>query len=234
MSSPAADQDHSIEEILASIRQIISEDDQKSGAESITAVVPPDDSDKHGPVDLALPTEPVEAPYDIPADPMPAHADEVLHTTTPLTEDEDVFELVDRVDEPAPELPSSGLPPSVPVQDMSFDLPPLPPVAPSEPETSPAVRPEPALGNFPAPSASDQIFTDVATSATLGAFAKLSETILMERKRAIEGASITLDDIVKDLLRPLLRTWIDQNMPGIVDRLVREELEKITRQARER
>jgi len=37
-----------------------------------------------------------------------------------------------------------------------------------------------------------------------------------------------LDDIVRDLLRPLLRTWLDENLPGIVERLVEAELARIS------
>ncbi len=34
---------------------------------------------------------------------------------------------------------------------------------------------------------------------------------------------------VEAVLRPMLREWLDQNLPGMVERLVREEIEKIAR-----
>lgn len=223
MSSPAADQDHSIEEILASIRQIISEDDQKSGGDSMSAVTQ-DVVENTAPVDLPLPpVAAMDAPVDF-TDPMPSATGDTLP-------DDDVFELVDRVDDTP--MPESPLPI---VDDSAFDLPPVPSAPEPEPLSDPLPRVDDRMAVQSVPlSASGEmsVFTNQATSATLGAFSKLSETVLMERKRVIDGASVTLEDIVKDLLQPLLREWIDRNVPGLVDRLVREELEKIARQVRD-
>ena len=85
---------------------------------------------------------------------------------------------------------------------------------------------------MPMPLADDDrdIFSDKAAAATLGAFSKLTETILLERQRSIASSTVTLEDIVKELLSPLLREWIDKNVPPMVDRLVREELDKLARQ----
>ncbi|WP_408612118.1 PopZ family protein [Candidatus Liberibacter brunswickensis] len=44
-----------------------------------------------------------------------------------------------------------------------------------------------------------------------------------------ESGSRSLDQISIDLLRPMLREWLDDNLPGIVERLVREEIERIAR-----
>jgi uncharacterized protein len=48
------------------------------------------------------------------------------------------------------------------------------------------------------------------------------------------GAGRTLEDVVRELLRPLLRDWLDQNLPGLVDRLVRDEIEKLVRRTQGR
>lgn len=193
---PAEQQDNSIEEILASIRQIISEDDPKKDDSSAAAPVP-------------VPPPAVEEPEQA-FDPAPSAVEE------PATTEDDVFELVDRV------IAEEEPPPPPPVAAQPAYVPPPPPVE------------VPVLQSASAPSAPDTpIFTEQAATATLGAFSKLSETVLLERQRAIAGANVTLEDIVKELLQPLLRQWIDQHVPGIVDRLVREELEKLSRQARE-
>jgi cell pole-organizing protein PopZ len=39
----------------------------------------------------------------------------------------------------------------------------------------------------------------------------------------------TLDDLVKDMLRPMLKSWLDDNLPGLVERLVRAEIERVSR-----
>ena len=200
MSGTPAEQDNSIEEILASIRQIISEDEPK-------------------PAEAAAPV-----PEPAPAAPV-ADADDASV--------DDVFELVDRVvaEEEPEETPEEIV---VDMKEPEEITPPAPAPMP-QPAPAPVYAPEPVY-SAPEPvmnAPETPIFTDVAAAATLGAFSKLSETILIERQRAIAGAQITLEDIVKELLSPLLRTWIDQHVPGIVERLVREELEKLARQARE-
>lgn len=202
---PAEQQDNSIEEILASIRQIISEDEPKKDEASAAPVAAAAPVDEPSPADiLAALGQP-----DAPAPQMDARQDDVS--------EDDVFELVDRViaeEEPVAAPPPP--PPPLPAPVVSAPPPP-PPVA------TPVV---PVAEQTP-------IFTEQAATATLGAFSKLSETVLLERQRAIAGSNVTLEDIVKELLQPLLRQWIDQHVPGIVDRLVREELEKLSRQARE-
>ena len=42
----------------------------------------------------------------------------------------------------------------------------------------------------------------------------------------------TLDEITRECLRPLLKVWLDENLPGLVERLVREEIERVARHGR--
>src|SRR5262252_7417694 len=44
-------------------------------------------------------------------------------------------------------------------------------------------------------------------------------------------AERTLEDVVRDLLRPLLQAWLDEHLPGIVERLVREEIARVVGEA---
>jgi cell pole-organizing protein PopZ len=39
----------------------------------------------------------------------------------------------------------------------------------------------------------------------------------------------TLEDLVKEMLRPMLKTWLDDNLPSMVERLVRAEIERVSR-----
>ncbi len=73
------------------------------------------------------------------------------------------------------------------------------------------------------------IFTETAASATAGAFSKLTENVALSHY----SDNITLEEIVKDMLRPMLREWIDSNMPRLVKVLVEKELEKLARHARD-
>jgi cell pole-organizing protein PopZ len=38
-----------------------------------------------------------------------------------------------------------------------------------------------------------------------------------------------IEDSVRELLRPMLKTWLDDNLPGMVERLVRQEIERMAR-----
>jgi cell pole-organizing protein PopZ len=39
----------------------------------------------------------------------------------------------------------------------------------------------------------------------------------------------TLEDVVRELLRPLLKAWLDEHLPGIVQAAVAEEVERVSR-----
>ena len=62
-----------------------------------------------------------------------------------------------------------------------------------------------------------------ATSAVVDqAFNSLAQTVLVQNAR-------TLEDLVREMLRPMLKTWLDDNLPGMVERLVRAEIERVSR-----
>ena len=62
-----------------------------------------------------------------------------------------------------------------------------------------------------------------ATSAAVdSAFNTLAQTVLVQN-----GPS--LEDLVRQMLRPMLKTWLDDNLPGLVERLVRAEIERVSR-----
>lgn len=43
------------------------------------------------------------------------------------------------------------------------------------------------------------------------------------------GDAETLEDMMREMLRPMLRAWLDDNLPSMVERLVREQIELIKR-----
>ena len=73
-----------------------------------------------------------------------------------------------------------------------------------------------------------ELLSSEAASATSSAFNKLTEAIVCRPS----GGERTLDEITREMLRPLLKNWLDENLPGIVERLVREEIERVTRPSR--
>ena len=61
-----------------------------------------------------------------------------------------------------------------------------------------------------------------ADAAVHSAFDQLAGIMLSRESR-------TLEDIVKDMMRPMLRDWLDDNLPPLVERLVREEIQRVSR-----
>ena len=208
MTQPAKAQEPSMEEILASIRRIIADDD--------AAKAPPPE-----PVAAALPLRPASPPTPPPAPPPSvAVLDEMLadlNATSPpaalAEEDVDVLELTEAMTAPEPEFRTiDGQ------SDIVFD----------ESLTEPAPEPvrERALPPAPRvhfPEQSHPPLMSAATSAAVdSAFNTLAHTVLVQNAR-------TLEDLVKEMLQPLLKTWLDDNLPGMVERLVRAEIERVSR-----
>jgi uncharacterized protein len=57
------------------------------------------------------------------------------------------------------------------------------------------------------------------------AFASLAGTVMSNNAR-------TLEDLVRDMMRPMIKTWLDDNLPSLVERLVRAEIERVARGGR--
>lgn len=97
----------------------------------------------------------------------------------------------------------------------------------------PAVEPEPAFEPEPAYAApaqhnfinEDRLLSQATDEAVGNAFNQLAHTVLSNNGR-------TLDDLVKEMLRPMLKVWLDDNLPTIVERMVRAEIERVSRGGR--
>ncbi len=203
-------QEPSMEEILASIRRIIA-DDQKPAeppaAGSRPMAVPDLEPDEDDVLDLAMVAKPAPKPPEPkPPEPKPAPKPEPVAKAPPKPPEpsfDDIEEIAFR-DEP-----------------MDFDAIEIEPEpAPPPPEPPKAVAPPPAPE--PAPAMEDRLLSQ-ATDATVGhAFDLLANTVLTRNAR-------TLEDLVQDMLRPMLKAWLDDNLPVMVERLVRAEIERVAR-----
>jgi cell pole-organizing protein PopZ len=175
MTEQAA-QEPTMEEILASIRRIISEDEAPVAAE----------------------------PFEVPAAPEPPPA-------PPTAVHEDVLELTEKV----PDAPAAAL-------ETHGDLDVMPTNAPApEPEAAHAPPPQPVAAGAPLPD--EALLSPPAADLASAAFGQLSKSLLMPA----EGR--TLEDVVRELLRPLLKAWLDEHLPSIVQIAVTEEVERVSR-----
>jgi uncharacterized protein len=83
--------------------------------------------------------------------------------------------------------------------------------------------PEPrSLSQQPRHTEEQALLSDATSAAVDSAFNALAETVLVQNGR-------TLEDLVREMLRPMLKSWLDDNLPNLVERLVRAEIERVSR-----
>lgn len=91
----------------------------------------------------------------------------------------------------------------------------------SQPAPEPAIR---ATAIPAPPRAVEPILSPETAEATRGALDALSR-LLVRPEPESDG---TLEGLVRDMLRPILREWVDANLPRMAERLVAKEIAKIT------
>jgi uncharacterized protein len=241
MTQPAKVQEPSMEEILASIRRIIADDEAKPpAAEKAPAVAakpaaaaakPPVMNDippsvipaaqaaaKPAPPPPAAPPAAASNSQDD-IDAMLAGLDEAtseaeIRPAAPEPEPEpEVFELTDDMALPEP----SSFHKVEPDDDLEF----------TEAAAARTMHRQPAFEPPPFESAAppQQILSRSTVSAVESAFNSLANTVLSNNAR-------TLEDLVKEMLRPMLKSWLDDNLPGMVERIVKAEIERVSRGSR--
>ncbi len=227
-----------MEEILASIRRIIADDDasKAKAAEPAAAPEPP-------PAKPAVPKPAAAVPAPKPAPPPPKPA------PPPATSAQDDIDAMFATPEPAepepepePEPKANGAAQSADILDLTeaMEAPIEAPVepapalqridgrsdvvydeAPPEPEEPPTVGE--ARRQFEETTGADRsLLSPITTAAVDSAFNSLAHTVLVQNAR-------TLDDLVREMLRPMLKAWLDDNLPNMVERLVRAEIERVSR-----
>ncbi|MBN8982076.1 MAG: DUF2497 domain-containing protein [Rhizobiales bacterium] len=227
MNQPAKAQEPSMEEILASIRRIISDDEAKPAAAS---AAPPPRAEPPKPPPAAKPAMPSAPASQAPAsrasappvaknsqseiDAMMAGFDNPKAPAPQPMEpsDEDVFDLTEQM--AMPDLPKSSFRHVEPDDDLEFT-------------ETPAARTPPPEPAYNAPSHTTSLpradmLSTTTVSAVESAFNALATTVLSNNAR-------TLEDLVKEMLRPMLKSWLDDNLPNMVERIVKAEIERVSR-----
>jgi cell pole-organizing protein PopZ len=233
MTQTAKAQEPSMEEILASIRRIIADDDASKTA---TAPEPPAPKPAPPPV-AAVPSRPVPPPAPPrapvpPPRPVPAAANNQEDIDAMLADLDAAKAGVKLPPPPAPPppMPAPPLAAAPDVLDLTEAMAAPAPsfrtidgaadVVFSERAPEPAVRPleEPR----PLPSPDHALISNATIAAVDSAFNSLAHTVLGNNAR-------TLEDLVKEMLRPMLKSWLDDNLPNMVERIVRAEIERVSR-----
>lgn len=162
--------DPSMDDILASIRKILNEDDAAA-----PPAAPPAEAIQLTPDMMITPPEPLAGP---------AMQEAVMQ--------EAVMPVRDKV----------------PTNIMQPLQPPPPPAAPP-----------------PAPSA--MLLDPLAAAAAAAALGQLSRAVSQERGASVTRGGPSIEDVVREELRPMLKAWLDAHLPATVERMVRAEIERV-------
>ncbi len=158
----------------------------------------------------------IDAMFDTPAEP--------THVTAATEAEPDVFDLTEDMAIAQPPVFQKVEPGQ---DDLEFEEPAPPPqlsVTPRSPFVERAFR-EPRESfrpSAPPPEPAPQILSQATVSAVESAFNSLATTVLSNNAR-------TLEDLVKEMLRPMLKSWLDDNLPTMVERIVKAEIERVAR-----
>ncbi|MCK5425461.1 MAG: DUF2497 domain-containing protein [Emcibacter sp.] len=188
MSETEGQEEPTMEEILASIRKIISEDDVE---EEVVAKPEPE------------------------SEPEPEPASE------PEPEEEQVLELTEEAidnlfDDPEPE------PEEEPEPEPEITEKPEPEV---EEEPEPEIEMDMPIDDVDPASGEDVLMTEESSNFSMDQFGILSDLLTT----GYQGAGNTLEDLVREMLKPMLKDWLDRNLPPVVERMVAKEIARLAR-----
>ena len=206
MSDAKTPPEPSIDEILATIRLIISDDEQGGTAAGGGLGEPASKAAETKPA--ASNAAETKAPEAGAAASKAADDDDVLELTEALNEDGTTRRLAPIGGGSSPRPAAVEPPPAAPRVEPQLRL---RPSSASEPE--PLRRDAPSLRLAPTPHAAGQAEPRLGREVPLG------------------GGERTLEDIVGDTLRPLLQAWLDEHLQPIVERLVQAEITRVAREA---
>ena len=178
----------SMDDILASIRKILNEDDAP-GAQATSPAPPP---------------EPLMLTEDmLVAEPPPG---------------------VQRVPPPEPVMADTVMEPPPPPP------PPIPPAPAAEPRIEPPPRPvmtPPLARQEPPPMSEPDLVAPAAAAAAAASMGQLLRAVSQERAATVTRGGPSIEDVVREEVRPILKEWLDTFLPGIVERAVRAEIERV-------
>ncbi|MEZ0225858.1 MAG: DUF2497 domain-containing protein [Alphaproteobacteria bacterium] len=204
MADIKTEQEPSIEEILESIRQIISEDgtpvtpESQPPAAAAKPAAKPQAQPPADPKPVAKAPPPAQAappPPKAATPPPPPPPPTPVLTQAPAP----VLELTDKVEvEKAPEPPAR---PRIVMQEIE------------------------AMENAP-------LMSELTEEAAVAIMARiLAQNVAVERELPGKPGPLTLEDMAREIMHPLIKVWLDKNLPIIIEKLVAREIEKLSHRA---
>jgi cell pole-organizing protein PopZ len=204
MSTDKSDQEPSMEEILSSIRRIIADDEDESASAKPAA---------------AAPTKPAPPAASI----------------VPGDEDDDVLDLTQVVEDGKAQgkddhlAGGDGFDSEVDELELEPDDEAGVPLAPPPPQRGRAKPTRAAAA--PMLDDEDSLVSAVTADRSTGALAKLTRAAASREPAALAHGEKTVEIFLLEMLRPMLKEWLDANLEGVVERVVEQEVKKLARRA---
>jgi cell pole-organizing protein PopZ len=127
--------------------------------------------------------------------------------------------------------PAGGAPPADEPLELteSMMITPVSAAPPSEPEP-PRAAAEP-LPAEPVELPASMLVAPAVAAAATASVGKLLRTVAQERAATVSRGGPSIEDVVREELRPLLKEWLELHLPPMVERLVRAEIERVVGRA---
>jgi cell pole-organizing protein PopZ len=178
-----------MDDILASIRRILNEDEAAAQTAEATEPSTPEEPAAEAP---ELP----EAPEPLP----PPRASAPEFTPPPMA--------------PPPPMARSGPDPVELTSDMLV-------TPPSQAASAPRMGMDDAAG----------LIAPAAAAAAAASVGSLLRAVSSERGSQVYRGGPSIEDVVREEIRPILKDWLDSHLPPLVERLVRAEIERVVNRA---
>jgi uncharacterized protein len=224
-TEPREQHEPSMEEILSSIRRIISDEDAE-GADDAD----PEERPGSGAARARLASfeddvrtlEPTGEDDD---------SDDVLELTKVVRESGEVVELnaaagngaeldADRVDRGGDQEEAELAPPDDVAEEESDSM------------TDEHINPEDEATVYAKQRDVDELVSTTTASAASGSIAKLTSAFRTPAEESIADTDgRTMEQFAEDIMRPMLKEWLDEHLPPMIERIVEKEIRKIARRA---
>jgi uncharacterized protein len=162
--------------------------------------------------------------------------DEILASIRRILKEEETQDEVVSSDEPEDEIL---------VLSAEMEAKPAPVDAPLEPRAAPLASPEPAPAAPATPQSAPRngtemeqamdedgqskagLISETVTAEISSALGPLMRSVSQEPATPVSRGGVTVEDIVREEIRPVLKAWLDAHLPGLVERVVRAEIERV-------
>ena len=210
MSDEKSQEDPSMEDILASIRRIITDDEEADGsAENSSGAKSPNGG---------------------------TEADDVLELTQMLQDDGTTVDLSQKDETETTKEPESEPEPMAETESETAAAEDSEPETATESESAAEPEPEPEPDTATdTPVEVQALISEATSTASIDALSKLAgaggPAPASTSALRVGGQGGTVEDMVIEILRPMMREWLDQNLPKTVECIVQKEIRRLVRQA---